>query len=95
MPRPRKLSLDEETLLRAALEGLELQRQRIEAQIDEIRRRLGGAPAAKPVKAKAARATRRKRTLSPEARKRISEAQKKRWAEYHKKVKGKEGGGKS
>jgi len=89
MPRPRKLSVDEETLLKAALEGLELQRQRLEQQIEEIRQRLSGSPARRPAKATAKRA-RRKRTLSPEARKRISEAQKKRWAEYHKK-KGKQG----
>ncbi len=89
MPRPRKLTVDEETLLKAALEGLELQRQRIEEQIQEIRQRLSGASARRPAKATAKR-TRRKRTLSPEARKRISEAQKKRWAEYHKKKGGKQ-----
>ncbi len=86
MPRPRKLSLDEETLLKAALEGLELQRQRIDQQIQEIRQRLGAAPASRAGKASATKRARRKRTLSPEARKRISEAQKKRWAEYHKKT---------
>ncbi len=68
----------------AALEGLELQRRRIEEQIEQVRAMLGGRKvrlagggiANKPA---------RKRMLSPEARKRIAMAQKRRWAEYRKK----------
>ena len=82
MPRPAK-SLDA-SFLTAALEGLELQRRRIEEQIEQVRAMLGGrrvrfaggGGAGKPA---------RKRLLSPEARKRIAMAQKRRWAEYRKK----------
>jgi hypothetical protein len=83
MPRPAK-SLQDASFLAAALEGLELQRRRIEEQIEQVRAMLGGrkvrlaggVPANKPA---------RKRLLSPEARKRIAMAQKRRWAEYRKK----------
>lgn len=82
MPRTQK-SLEDTSLLIAALEGLEAQRRRIEEQIAQVRAALGGrrlrlgaGAAAKPV---------RRRELSPEARKRIAMAQKKRWAEYRKK----------
>lgn len=86
---PRR-SLDDQSLLNAALEGLELQRQRIDDQIREVRSRLGkGAgknsrPAAFPGAPK-----RRTRTLSEAARKRIAAAQKRRWAEYRKASAGK------
>ena len=84
MRRPPK-SLDDDSLLTAALEGLELQRQRIEEQIRDVRARLGkpsgrrgrstdGVAPKKPVG----------RTLSEAARKRIAAAQKRRWAEYRK-----------
>jgi len=84
-------------LYEAALEGLELQKQRIEEQIRLVRSLVGGkkpraaAPAAvaeevsdAPSGKKAGRKPRRKRNLSPEARKRIAEAQKKRWAAFRK-----------
>jgi len=76
-------------LLQAALEGLELQRQRIEEQISNVRSRLGGG-AAQPRKAAAApakAAVRKRRELSPAARRRIAAAQKKRWAAYRKAAK--------
>lgn len=75
-------------LLTAALEGLQLQRQRIEEQIRKVRELLGvrrGRPPAVKTAAKVA-APAKRRTLSAEARKRISMAQKKRWAEYRKKT---------
>ena len=86
-------SFNDPSLLEAALEGLQLQKSRIEAQIEEIRARLGrvrgaGGPrknnrvATAP--ARAERTTARKRTLSEAARKRIAAAQKKRWAEFRK-----------
>jgi hypothetical protein len=82
MPRPAK-TLQDTSLLSAALEGLEMQRRRVEEQIAQVRAALGGrkfrsasSEPAKPV---------RKRELSPEARKRIANAQKRRWAEYRKK----------
>ena len=86
-------SFNDPGLLEAALEGLQLQKSRIEAQIQEIRSRLGRTRGAsrknsqaaavaesKPRKASAAG----KRTLSESARKRIAAAQKKRWAEFRK-----------
>ncbi len=79
-------SVNDELILTAALEGLVLQKQRIDEQIAGIRSRLGkrggSAGAARP----AAGRRRRKRVLSPEARKRIAAAQKKRWAEFRKKA---------
>jgi hypothetical protein len=82
MPKTQR-SLEDTSLLVAALEGLEAQRRRIEEQIAQVRAALGGrrlrlgaAAVGRPV---------RRRELSPEARKRIAMAQKKRWAEYRKK----------
>ena len=90
MPRLSK-STQDETLLRAALEGLELQKQRIEEQISHVRGVLGmgtgrrrGRPPGKKAAAAPAGAGRQKRTLSAAARKRIAAAQKRRWAEYRK-----------
>lgn len=85
MARTRTTTFDP-TLLEAALEGLELQKKRIEEQIQGVKRMLGKrgkapvkveAPVVTPVAAK-------KRELSSSARKRIAAAQKKRWAEYRK-----------
>ncbi len=80
MPRPAK-SLQDSSFLAAALEGLELQKKRIEEQIAQVKSMLGGRGAgpARPA---------RRRLLSPEARKRIALAQKRRWAEYRKKQAG-------
>ena len=83
MPRPTK-SLQDTSFLTAALEGLDLQRRRIEEQIQQVRAMLSGRRirlSAGGFTAKPAR----KRQLSPEARKRIAMAQKRRWAEYRKK----------
>jgi len=83
---------DQKALWAAALEGLEMQRRRIEDQIAQVRQMLGargpGRPPAAAVSAGASgspvKRARRKRILSPEARKRIAAAQKKRWAEFRK-----------
>ena len=96
MPRTPS-QVDQAALYEAALEGLELQKQRLEEQIRLVRSLIGGkkpraaAPAAAVVEApaapaakKAGRKPRRKRNLSPEARTRIAEAQRKRWAEFRK-----------
>lgn len=72
-------TMDDPLVLEAALEGLELQKKRIEAQMAEIRSRLG-----KRFRPSAENTTSPKRSLSAEARKRIAAAQKKRWAEYRK-----------
>ena len=83
MPRPAK-SLQDASFLAAALEGLELQRKRLEEQIEQVKAMLGGRRArvgGGTISGKPAR----KRLLSPEARKRIAMAQKRRWAEYRRK----------
>ena len=85
----RSMPVSDPSLLRAALEGLEVQRGRVEEQILEVRRMLatgngasGRAPAKKSTPAKA------KRELSDAARKRIARAQKKRWAKFRRTSKG-------
>jgi hypothetical protein len=83
MPRPAK-SLQDASFLSAALEGLELQRQRIEQQIGQVKALLGGRQAGLRAAARPGKPA-KKRLLSPEARKRIAMAQKRRWAEYRKK----------
>lgn len=96
MPLSKK-HIRNSSLLTAALEGLELQKQRIEEQIQQVRTLLGkgtarrgrppgsaGGPAAGPAKDK-----RGPHRLSVAARKRIAAAQKRRWAEYRKSSAGK------
>ncbi len=80
-----KQAIIDQAFLRAALEGLEIQRKRIDEQIQYVtsmlgKKRAGRAPADLPVTAKPAK----KRELSAAARQRIAKAQKKRWAEYRK-----------
>jgi hypothetical protein len=95
MPRRRSISHD---ILRAALAGLEAQKQKIENQIAQIYRMLparwiGGLlkTVAKPVAPIAGpgigKRTRKKRVLSVEARKRIAAAQQKRWAAFRRAAK--------
>jgi len=89
MPRPAK-TLQDTSLLSAALEGLEMQRRRVEEQIAQVRAALGGRklrPSSGEVPARPVK----RRELSPEARKRIANAQKRRWAEYRKKQAAQEG----
>jgi hypothetical protein len=69
------------SLLEAALIGYQLQRDRIDKAIAELRQRLSG----KTVPAISSDGARPKRKMSAAARKRIAAAQKKRWAEFHKK----------
>jgi len=80
------LKLKDATLLAAALEGLELQKSRIEDQIAEVKSALGRGGMKKAASAAAAPRAKsgRKRRLSAAARARIAAAQKKRWAEYRK-----------
>ncbi len=86
----RSKSVQDETLLTAALEGLELQKKRIDEQIAQVRALLGGRrPKTAAATVPAAKAP-RKRQLSEAARKRIAAAQKRRWAEYRKKSSGKQ-----
>jgi len=82
MARPRK-TIENQSLWTAALEGLELQKRRIEEQIHELRALLGkgtgrrGRPPGSPHNSGP-------RRMSAAARKRIAAAQKRRWAEYRK-----------
>jgi hypothetical protein len=84
-------------LLTAALEGLELQKQRIDAQIQEVRSLLGKTPGRRgrppgssTVSTNGGSSTKRTAgRLSAAARKRIAAAQKRRWAEYRKSAGGK------
>ena len=78
----RGRTAQDNSVLEMALVGYEIERQKIDEKIAEIRAKLGGSkgpgrPAAAP------KATgRKKRVLSPEARERIALAQKKRWAKH-------------
>jgi hypothetical protein len=82
---PRNKSVQDPSLLQAALEGLEAQKLRIEEQIGQVRvlLGLGGARRGRPP-ANAVKEPGKKRTLSPAARKRIALAQKRRWAQFRK-----------
>jgi hypothetical protein len=91
MARTSKNGIRNSSLLEAALEGLELQRQRIDEQIREVRSLLGkgttrrGRPPAAPAASAGGSAVKRGGgRLSAAARKRIAAAQKRRWAEYRK-----------
>ena len=82
-------TITDNSLLEAALEGLKSQRTRIEEQIQQVQKMLGGGRGpGRPAAAKKASgaAPRARRQLSAAARKRIAAAQKKRWAEYRKKT---------
>ncbi len=75
------------SIYQAALEGLELQKQRIEEQIKHVKGLLAGkskVSSAPSPAAKSEDAPKKRRKLSAVARKRIAEAQKKRWAAFRK-----------
>jgi hypothetical protein len=82
MPRQKV----DNNLLLAALDGLELQRQKLEGQIQQVKSMLGTRRGAAPARKAAAARPARKRELSAAARRRISAAQKKRWAEYRRRM---------
>jgi len=70
-----------------ALVGYEIEKQKIEDKIRQIRAQLAGRGVARAVAASASTGgLRRKRTLSAAARQRIAAAQRKRWAEHRKKL---------
>jgi hypothetical protein len=83
MPRPRTQPLNP-TILEAALHGLEIQRNKLDEQIEQIRALLGrrapGRPARSTEPGSGQQTRPKRRQLSAAARKRISAAQKKRWA---------------
>jgi hypothetical protein len=88
MPRVGK-SIGNHDLLAAALEGLQLQKQRIEDQIREVRQLLGLSAGKKGRPGGEANKKTGAGRLSGAARKRIAAAQKRRWAEYRKSSAGK------
>ena len=82
-------------ILEAALQGLELQREKLDSQIAQVKTLLGSRVGRPPKNAASQSVTmpsvnrrgsngRKRRELSPEARKRIAAAQKKRWANFRK-----------
>ena len=77
-------STEDLSTLQMALVGYQLEKQRIEARIQEIQAKLKGKVVAAPAAAGKPEAV--KRVLSPAARKRIAAAQKKRWAEHRRKA---------
>jgi len=87
---PRWQSAHDPATLRMALVGYEIEKEKVEEKIREIRARLGGGKTAagSAVSTSAAKtgAARRRRPLSASARKRIADAQRKRWAEHRKKM---------
>ena len=91
MPRTVK-AIRDDSLLAAALEGLELQKRRIDDQIQEVRLLLGkgtgrrGRPPGlrQGGLRQSSNAKRGPGRMSAAARKRIAAAQKRRWAEYRK-----------
>ncbi|MBL8227822.1 MAG: hypothetical protein JNL98_05075 [Bryobacterales bacterium] len=101
MARPRKTPILDNSVWAAALEGLEMQKHRLEEQIRQVRAMMGaprrGRPPASPSSisipsvesaAPAPSKSGGRRTLSPAARKRIAAAQKKRWEAFRKKKEG-------
>ena len=82
MPRITK-GIKDISLLAAALEGLELQKRRLDDQIQEVRLLLGKGTGrrGRPPDSNSKRGPGR---MSAAARKRIAAAQKRRWAEYRK-----------
>ena len=85
MPRGRTTS--DPTTLAMALVGYELEKQKIDEKIRQIRAQLGGRAGGAGTNSASAKAAGSgpRRTLSASARKRIAAAQRKRWAEHRKK----------
>ena len=73
--------MNHQELLQFAIRGLEVERQRIDDLLGELRAQLRGVPtpAAAPKKAKG-----KGRTMSAEGRANIRAALKRRWAAFHK-----------
>jgi hypothetical protein len=85
---PSTSSIRNHALLAAALEGLELQKKRLDEQIQEVRSMLGKGRRGRPSGSNHQRGGSR---LSAAARRRIAAAQKRRWAEYRKSAASKAG----
>src|SRR6266849_4856488 len=85
---PQGTPVVDKALLTAAVEGLELQSQRIGEQITQVRAMLGIRPRGRPRKSAPPafhpQPASKRGTMSAPARRRIALAQKKRWAKYKK-----------
>jgi hypothetical protein len=81
----RGRSIEDVDTLQMAMVGYQIEKQRIEAKIQELQGVLKGKRSAAPA-ASGGDAAPRKRELSPAARKRIAMAQKRRWAEHRKRA---------
>jgi hypothetical protein len=80
----RGRSIEDVDTLQMAMVGYQIEKQRIEAKIQELQGVLKGKRPAAP--AASGDAAPRKRELSDAARKRIAMAQKRRWAEHRKRA---------
>jgi len=76
---PTKLTTE---IFTAAIDGLEIQKKRIDAQIAEIRQMLDGGP--KPAAAPSPSPSPKRRKISKAGRAAIAAAQRKRWADSKK-----------
>jgi hypothetical protein len=81
----RGRSVEDVSMLQMALVGYQIEKQRIESKIEELRGKLKGrGTAISPASGEPAAP--RRRELSEAARKRIAMAQKRRWAEHRKRA---------
>ena len=78
MARPRRV---DDSTLRMALVGYEIERTKITEKIAEVQAKLGSRDGASA--SVEAKPTRKRRRISAVARKRIAEATRKRWAAFH------------
>lgn len=86
---PRGRTANDPATLAMALVGYELERQRIDQKISEIRAQLGGrdsGAAGAAVRRWRKQSGTKRKPLSMAARKRIAAAQRRRWAEHRKKT---------
>jgi hypothetical protein len=74
------MPIHDTSLLQMALAGCEVERQKVQEKIAEIKRQLNGRR-----RKVASTKTGNRRGMSAAGRKRIVAAQRKRWAEFHKK----------
>jgi hypothetical protein len=95
MPKSKPQQLNP-AILEAALDGLEIQRKRLDEQIGQVRallrRRTPGRPARSTDSDSEQQARPKRRKMSAAARKRIGLVQKRRWAEFRARQSGKKSG---
>jgi hypothetical protein len=82
----RGVSSEDLATLQMALVGYQIERQKIEDKIQELRKDLGSSKSPAQPADGTKNAASVKRVLSASARKRIGAAQKKRWAEHRKRL---------